>query len=153
MDRLCAIIEVFSTLVKTSIMILFQTIFRKFKASGFDWITISFADLPSISHIVPWQNNSVEIPLRANMLLQMWSRRLLWHTLTVAGTCSTASYCGCHDWSGTDSKPRSIAVILSYNTMLSMIFLGFFYIFSYIYMWIYIILVISPHLLILPWPW
>ena len=114
-------------------MILFQTIFRKCRARGLDWITISFADLPSISHIAPWQNNSVEIPLRANMLLQMWSRRLLWHTLTVAGNCSTASYCGCHGRSGTESKPRSITVILSYNTMLSMIFWGFFYFYSYTY--------------------
>ena len=152
MHQLCAIIEVFSILVKTSIMILFQTIFRKCRARGLDWITISFADLPSISHIAPWQHNSVEIPLRANMLLQMWSRRLLWHTLTVAGNCSTASYCGCHGRSGTESKPRSITVILSYNTMLSMIFWGFFTS-IHIHMWIYVTLVISPYLLNLPWPW
>ena len=86
-----------------------------------------------MSHIAPWQNNSVEIPPQANILLQMWCRQLLWCMLTVDDTRSTTSYRGCHGHlSGTNSKPRSIAIILFYDSMLSNGFVRFSYFYIHI---------------------
>ena len=73
--------------------------------------------LPSVSHTKSWENSSKRILARANMLLQMWSCRLLCRALTVHGTYNRASYCrhGCHDpRHHTDRKTKGMGIMLSY---------------------------------------
>ena len=48
--------------------------------------------LPSTNTTAPSGNNNKWILVRANMLLPMWSCRLLWHAPTVGGSYDMASY-------------------------------------------------------------